>query len=542
MNKKVFLFCTGPEWATTLVAGAAAAVLTAPWWINISLWIGVFPALTMATVFHFIFATRHLPPIPHIGILICCLQYGLAPWLSYYFPPDDPFDTRRYIISDYRLYFSYTGPLVVAFALGWLLPLLAYGGTVLAAPLDPGLRGHVVSELDLIFWVGISATLLADRWYGGSLAFFLLLLGNLRFVGAIGQMILGTKGWRWRVALLLLLEAYWAVGSGMFHSLLLWGAAVGAFYACFQRVSRRVLFSAALIGFLLLFALQHAKWQIRQVTWFGTTETIMVFNKEFKFTPLSKPLVGGLCIVEGMWRTLKWDWDPNFVSGTTLRYNQGWIISKVMHHVPMEEPYARGETLWTGITSSMVPRFLAPGKHISGGRIPMLRFAGLYLGTETSMNLGFGGEMYANFGLWGGVLACGLYALVLGVAFLFVASRTRVSVLWWLFIPYVGHWALKAESGIPDVMNFMVKSFMVLLATVFVSPGLRYLMLRNLRQEPALPFSPPFHRPPNLSGPAPQTGPAELILENSVLGKSVLPSSDFTLPSGGRAGERPAAG
>jgi hypothetical protein len=33
------------------------------------------------------------------------------------------------------------------------------------------------------------------------------------------------------------------------------------------------------------------------------------------------------------------------------------------------------------------------------------------------MNLGFAGEMYANFGLWGGVLGCGVYSLVLGLFF-----------------------------------------------------------------------------------------------------------------------------
>lgn len=541
MNKKVFLFCTGSEWVITLMAGAAATGLTAPWWIDISLWIGVFPALTVATGFHFVFAARRIPPIPHIGIVICCLQYGLAPWLAYYYPPDDVM-TDRYGISDYGLYFSYVGPLAVAFALGWLLPLLGYGGTVLAPPLDPELRGRVVSELDLIFWVGMGATLLANYWYAGSLAFFLLLLGNLRFVGAIGHMILGTRGWIWRIAVLLLLETYAAVGSGMFHSLLLWGAAIGAFYACFRRVSRTVLFSAGIAGILLLFALQHTKWKIRQATWFGASRTVLVFDQEIELTPFSQPLVGALCITEGMWRTLKWDWDRDFVSGTVLRYNQGWIINKVLHHVPEVEPYARGETLWTGVTSSLLPRFLAPGKHISGGKIPMLRFTGLSLGEETSMNLGFGGEMYANFGLWGGVLACGLYALVLGMAFLFVALRARVSVLWWFFVPYVGHWALKAESGIPDVMNFMVKSSLVLLAVVVVSPGLRHLMLRSLRRGPALPFSPRFHRPPNLSQPAHQTGSAKLILETSVPGQCVLPNSDFTPPFDGGAGERPAAG
>jgi len=91
----------------------------------------------------------------------------------------------------------------------------------------------------------------------------------------------------------------------------------------------------------------------------------------------------------------------------------------------------------------------------------------------TSMNLGFGGELYANFGYWGGILGCGLYALVLGLGFRWVARRAHASPIWWAILVYVGHWALKAETDIGAVLNYIVKAAIVACVAAMCLPAVR---------------------------------------------------------------------
>ena len=103
----------------------------------------------------------------------------------------------------------------------------------------------------------------------------------------------------------------------------------------------------------------------------------------------------------------------------------------------------------------------------------MERFAGLALQSGTSMNLGYAGEMYANFGRWGGVAMCGLYAMVLGLLLRMVTKKASKSMLWWIFVPYVGHLALKAEDGVAEVMNWVVKSLLICVLVYLAFPALR---------------------------------------------------------------------
>jgi len=92
---------------------------------------------------------------------------------------------------------------------------------------------------------------------------------------------------------------------------------------------------------------------------------------------------------------------------------------------------------------------------------------------ETSMNLGFAGEMYANFGYRGGIVGCGIYGLILGLLFRWIAIRARTSPLWWAIAAYAGHWALKAETDIGSVMNYVTKGGIVIFAVTLVLPALR---------------------------------------------------------------------
>jgi hypothetical protein len=89
------------------------------------------------------------------------------------------------------------------------------------------------------------------------------------------------------------------------------------------------------------------------------------------------------------------------------------------------------------------------------------------------MNLGYAGEMYANFGYWGGIAGCFFYALLLGLAFRWAFKRAVLHPLWWAFVPYVGLIALKADDGIVDVWNWIAKAPIVCAAVYYTFPAIR---------------------------------------------------------------------
>ena len=89
------------------------------------------------------------------------------------------------------------------------------------------------------------------------------------------------------------------------------------------------------------------------------------------------------------------------------------------------------------------------------------------------MNLGYAGEMYANFGLVGGIIGCGIYALVFGLLFRWFCQRAFLHPFWWSLVPFIFFAALKAEDGISDTLNWTVKSCIVAAGVYFVFPGFR---------------------------------------------------------------------
>jgi hypothetical protein len=323
-----------------------------------------------------------------------------------------------------------------------------------------------------MFWGGIAVKLALGPSGFGRLLFFFLLLANLRFVSVMGLMLLEAPGWKWRTLVVVLLEISSAASTGMFHEFVLWSLGLFAVYV-FTRRPRRLLFLGWLgaIG-IGVFLLNDAKWQLRSAMWMGEGE-VRVFGRNIQLSPWNRMFVGGLCLVQSGTKMFTGGYSDESLADMVMRFNQGWIIDRVMRHVPAEEPYARGETVWSALKAAFLPRVMAPDKQMAGGKAFMQRFAGYAPFEDTSMNLGFAGEMYANFGYWGGIVGCGVYALSLGLFFRWVAVRAQTTPLWWAIAAYVGHWAFKAETDIGAVLNYLVKAAVVVFAVVMCLPALR---------------------------------------------------------------------
>ncbi len=130
----------------------------------------------------------------------------------------------------------------------------------------------------------------------------------------------------------------------------------------------------------------------------------------------------------------------------------------------------------------------APGKIRAGGQEHMALYAGIELNEQTSMNLGYAGELYANFGRLLGTVACGFYALGFGLLFRFICVRAFRQPLWWSVVPYIFFVVLKGDDGIAEVLTWTVKAALVIAGVIFILPNLRGLLFgQSNRQESALP-------------------------------------------------------
>lgn len=467
-----FLLLTGPQWRKTILTALPVTILAFFYSLDISIWIGIAVFLACLTIGHMTYASRHIVTLPNIAILIALLQYVFGAWLNVYWPPSNPvYDIGARLPT----YLGYAGPVVIATAAGWALSLLYLH--IRKRPVTTA-NAAVLSELDILFFVGL-AGFIATRFVTiEGIRFVLLLIANLRFVGAYGRILLQARGWHWRVALLLSIEGLLAAGTTMFHDLLLWSVWTFAIWIYSYRPQPRVIIAAVIFALVLLPALQEAKWQLREAP------TDDDPTSDYEFTSSAEQSVRQAFtwvgyLAPALKDTLTLQLDPDFISDMAVRYNQGWIINRVMFYIPEDEPYAKGATLKEDAVAALVPRIIEPEKFRSGGQVNMLRYAGIELGENTSMTLGYGGEMYANFGLTGGVIGCGLYALFFGIIFRYICLRAYESTLWWSVVPYIFYTAVKAEEDIGHVLNWTVKATVLLTFVFFAFPNLRRALRRS---------------------------------------------------------------
>lgn len=459
----LFLLLTASQWRIAVIVGLVLALAPIYLYYDISAGIGVALFVLGVIIVHLRYASRYVIPVPHLVLAIAILQYVLGAWLSYYHPSPFPL----YNIGPFLpQYLGYATGALIASAVGWGLGI---------AKLHPPRRIHLQPEfglllsLDLLIVLGFAGMILSNLVKEGSIAFVFILLASLRYLGVYGRMLCKGTGWVWRLAIIILFELLLASSYVMFHGLILWMLWSGAFWIFVYRPSWRVILTVIAGGFLMLLPMNQAKWQLRR-NLFGSDTSAPVKST---MSTVDRSLLFLSYLSQSMVKTVTGDLDEEFVADTAMRYNQGWIIARVMQHVPMEEPYAAGETLKDAFISALVPRLFLPGKVMSGGKVNMEKYAGVPLNESTSMNLGYAGEMYANFGYWGGMLGCGVYAFLFGLLFRTVCRRAFAAPLWWAVVPYVGFAALKAEDDVVGVVNWISKACLIVAVIVIVFPDFR---------------------------------------------------------------------
>jgi hypothetical protein len=296
--------------------------------------------------------------------------------------------------------------------------------------------------------VAIGATIASGR-VGGGLQFFLHLVSQMRYVGAI-YFLFSLSPLRLLFAAgscATLLSS--SLGSGMFHDLILWLAILFCYWFAQRKWVLSIKLAVLSATAMALFSIQVIKQEYRLELKKGQNPSIlrMVFDY---VTPGGKA------------------WETSTLSLAITRLNQGWIISAIMKHVPENEPFAEGETVKVAVLASIAPRFLWAEKKTAGGRENFRRFTGLQIADTTSMGISPLGEAYANYGVTGGI---GFMVMFGGFFALFYYGTLRYTLnnptfLFW--IPLIFYQAMKAETELSVIMNQLTKGAVVAFGGFFL--------------------------------------------------------------------------
>ena len=282
----------------------------------------------------------------------------------------------------------------------------------------------------------------------------------------------------------------------MFHSVVLWLAVMFCVYSLRHQLPSKTIAMWACAGLLAIVPLEYAKINLRAATWYGVQTRSKLLDTEV--SQMAKPIAFAALFGEFIQGLFSDELEEEFFQHMSERYNQGWIINRVMLHVPAVEPFAEGETIITALSDAFLPRFIVDKKYVAGGKEFMRRFAGIEIG-EVSMNLGYAGEMYANFGQYGGIVGVGFYGLMLGLVFRWMCRRALTKPLWWGFAAYVLVLGIKAEEGIEDVVNWVTKAAIISFVVIHAFPALRAALTTVRSRKPRqsqMPGDKPFGREP----------------------------------------------
>jgi hypothetical protein len=283
--------------------------------------------------------------------------------------------------------------------------------------------------------------------------FVFYLLANIKYVGIVYLLFTGKPN-RWPIFFATFAGTIAvSLASGMFHDLLLWSVMLSTFVANELRLNTMLKIGLAVVGITLAITIQSVKGQYRDFLANGYPG-----NKIALFWGLAA----------NQWQSGRIV-NPEGDTDMNVRLNQGWIISAIMHHTPEKQPFASGETISDAITSSLLPRFLAPDKAKAGGRENYRKYTGLQISEGTSMGISLAGEGWANYGYWGGImfmLGWGLFVGWLWKKIHALSAYYPTIIIW---SPIIFLQVVKAETEFVVVLNHMLKaSFLILMLLWFV--------------------------------------------------------------------------
>jgi len=401
-------------------------------------------ALFLMIFFKFIRDIGHKIEPRDLIAFLAILQWVVGPILAYNVLP---YDELYWMDVSEETYMNFVVTASMALVIGMYIPLSpdrTIGEIQLESVKDYLKENKYVGFI--IAGGGLATSFLSD-YVPGSLGFLFFLLGNLQFVGV--YMILFTDSkFKWLFfAGLMGMVVFGSILRGMFGQLMLWLLFSFLVIAIVLKIPLWGKVTLILIGFSLIMLIQASKDEYRKATWYADSSksNSEIFN-EIIIDKLSQP-------------TSLFETGP--LQNMGARLNQGWIIARIMGNMPNNYPFVRGETVEAAIYAGLLPRVLAPGKAMAGGRANFERFTGTPLPEGTSMDISLMGEAYANYGVFGGIV----FILIIGIFYNWVIIRvvkiSKNHPVLILFIPLLFFQVIKAETDFATIFNYLTKSALI---------------------------------------------------------------------------------
>ncbi|MDD4553482.1 MAG: hypothetical protein PHP04_04720 [Bacteroidales bacterium] len=328
-------------------------------------------------------------------------------------------------------------------------------------------------------WLGYILTVIGltagfiSKSLPASLTFMMFLITNIQYVGMY-MILFSDSRFRWLIfAGIMGLATFAAVLQGMFGELVQWFMLSFLVIALVVRIPMWGKIALISIGMFLILLVQSTKEEYRMATWYAASEkSNSAIYKEIIRSRISSP-------------------SSLFESGVTqnmgARLNQGWIIARIMNHMPEKVGFVHGETIESALYASLLPRFLAPGKVKAGGRANFERFTGTPLPETTSMDISLAGEGYANFGIVGGWAFIFLVSLLYNWVIVVVISHSKKYPTLILWIPILFFQVMKAETDFATVFNYLTKAAII----TFLAFYLTNVIMEMTRKKPKISMNPP---------------------------------------------------
>lgn len=456
-----------------VLTSVGAALFSVPLYADLSPWIGVGIALSIFVVWHSIEASRVVPWVPGLTMAAACVQWILAPWAVYAISAKVGFGHGIGSMAVYPAeYFGYAVPATLGLVVGLFVPLFRAGRRLESNPKFVTNR-RMRRTCDLMFFGGIAVRIFVTPFAPASLRFVAYLLASLATVGVCALMLDNSPRWRIYVVVAIAIEALLNTLDAQYLDVMLLIGFIAVIYVYRFRVKPRTMVMYVGLAMVGLLAINALKVVYRDALRVGRVQR-------------DERLSTAADVAAGIAATPAQVLSETSVLYSLYRLNEGAVISQVMAWVPNREPYAKGETIADAVRSAIVPRALDPTKTVAGGFDVYTRFTGGVLVGSTSINIALAGEMYANYGRWGGVLAVFCCGIGLGWVFLILARLSRSSPYWWAWAPFLLYGTVSAEMGTMEVLNQVTKSLFVFGAFVAWVPAWSSLwrFSRRYRQSP----------------------------------------------------------
>jgi len=414
--------------------------------------VGVFLFLFTFTLF--VRRTKNFFPLKELLAFVAILQWLVGPIVMYRL--DNPHPIYKMYVEE-SVYMDFALPGTILFLIGLLMPL----GQKMISEVNHGLRMEMLS--------GNLNESVAKKLIGlGFLASFISAPGGFGFIAFlfsqtlyIGALILYTnsgfknKLWLGVVALGMFNSI---LASASFHTPVIWLTMFFIFRTWKEQWSYSKIYFLFFLGGIVVFFIQFVKTDFRsELDSRAQNRDELIWNKTLDNLEDTDAIFSEA----GMLKQLP-------------RMNQGGVVSRVMAHTPVAEPFANGETIVDTFIAVFLPRFLAPNKKKAGGRENYQRFTGFEIRPGTSINISPLGEMWANFGsngIWGMLF----FGLAVNLIWFFYYKFARDACFLLLWLPLFFLQTVKAETDILTPLNHMFKSAIIIyIFFKWVFPNFKY--------------------------------------------------------------------